>query len=99
MPVLFDAQFLNWMEREAPATFGRLTLLFEVESHLERLVQVCLNFRDEGDLDMSLYHENLRLIDVCQSQQLEIHRVMLPSYHRDVMIFHGLCQNYNGHTG
>ena len=75
-PVDFDPQFFGVGGKECPCNFWPIGITFRDGRRVGRLIEACMRFQDD-DVDMPLYRGNLRLLDVCQTQQLEIHRATL----------------------
>ena len=98
MPVNFSPDYSDWLQRNVPATVGRLRLLFEIEHHLQRIYSVASAYPEDPECVM-LCVENGRLMRMCHDQQLEIHTTFLISYHQDVMLRAGLYHHYNGGGG
>ena len=90
---LFSLEFLNWLERNEPAIYGRLMLLFRVESVARWRVL-------RGEYTSNQVDE-MNAIDYSQAEQVLLFRQFSPRYLRDLLVVHGISQRniwkLNGH--
>ena len=94
---LFSLGFLNWLERNGPAVYGRLSLLFWMES--VAMWRILHGDYNPNQLDPIL--DEMNAIDHSQMRQVLLFREYSPRYLRDLLVLRGISQRniwkLNGH--
>ena len=94
---LFSLGFLNWLQRNEPAAYGRLNLLFRMES----VARWRILHGDYNPDQLGPILDEMNVIDHSQMQQVLIFRQYSPRYLRDLLVLHGISQHniwkLNGH--